>query len=275
MRSPPERSLRTSAAPADTSSPPQYLCCITIGPAFFSAAVYLCISRIITIYGRALSLLAPRTITLFFVACDFLSLLQQAVGGALVSTARLTTNRDSAFHIMVSGMSTQVAATTSFALLCLHLMWAVQKQPEKMETKDAKLVALRETLRFKYWLVAVGLAVVTILVRCVFRLAELSEGFKGELANNEALFLLLDSAMMVLCVSVLTAAHPGLVLKGTWALGQASVWEKRKNNTSGEELQPGEELDMTRKVRSGEKGPVQFAASMESVSPSECHHGNV
>lgn len=144
-----------------------------------------------------------------------------------------------------------------------------------METKDAKLVALRETRRFKCWLVAVGLAVVTILVRCIFRLAELSEGFKGELANNEALFLVLDSAMMMVCVSVLTAAHPGLVLNGTWAMGQACVWEKRKSNAPGQDHEEREELDVTREVRSSEKGPVQSAASLESVSPGEYHDGNV
>jgi hypothetical protein len=37
--------------------------CLTLGPAFFSAAVYLCLARIVTIYGPENSKLAPSTYT--------------------------------------------------------------------------------------------------------------------------------------------------------------------------------------------------------------------
>ncbi|KAK5000566.1 phospholipid-translocating ATPase rsb1 [Elasticomyces elasticus] len=64
-----------------------YLVGLTIGPAFFSAAIYLCLARIIAIYGIGLSVLKPRTITCIFIASNFLSLCLQAAAGALASIA--------------------------------------------------------------------------------------------------------------------------------------------------------------------------------------------
>lgn len=64
-----------------------YLVCLTIGPAFLSAAVYLCLARIVIVYGESLSRFYPRTYTLMFCSFDFIALVLQAVGGAIASTA--------------------------------------------------------------------------------------------------------------------------------------------------------------------------------------------
>lgn len=64
-----------------------YLVCLTIAPAFLSGAIYLCLSRIVVIYGESLSRFKPRTYTIVFCSCDFFSLLLQAVGGAIASTS--------------------------------------------------------------------------------------------------------------------------------------------------------------------------------------------
>lgn len=53
---------------------------------------------------------------------------------------------------------------------------------------------------------------VTILVRSIFRLIELQEGFDGELANNELDFMILEGPMIFIGVAVLTIWHPGYVL---------------------------------------------------------------
>ena len=63
---------------------------------------------------------------------------------------------------------------------------------------------------------AIGIATTAILIRCSFRVAELSGGFQSRLANNEVYFMVLDGAMMIIAMSVLTAAHPGPVLGSVW-----------------------------------------------------------
>ena len=54
-----------------------YLICITIGPVFFTAAIYLMLSRIIVHYGRQHARISPKAISLTFMTCDFIALLLQ------------------------------------------------------------------------------------------------------------------------------------------------------------------------------------------------------
>lgn len=64
-----------------------YLIPLTIGPVFLAAAVYLCLARIVVVYGQHLSLMRPRSYTLLFCCCDFFSLILQAIGGAMAAMA--------------------------------------------------------------------------------------------------------------------------------------------------------------------------------------------
>lgn len=52
----------------------------------------------------------------------------------------------------------------------------------------------------------------TILIRSIFRLIELQEGFDGELANKELDFMILEGPMIFIGVIALTVWHPGYVL---------------------------------------------------------------
>jgi hypothetical protein len=64
-----------------------YLVTLTIAPSYMSAAIYLCLARIVMVYGDHLSRLQPRTYTIVFCACDIVSLLLQAVGGGIAASA--------------------------------------------------------------------------------------------------------------------------------------------------------------------------------------------
>ncbi|KAL8668303.1 MAG: hypothetical protein Q9168_007061, partial [Polycauliona sp. 1 TL-2023] len=65
----------------------RYLVTLTIAPCFLTAAIYLCLSRIILTYGAHLARFRPRTYTLIFICCDVFSLVLQAVGGGIADTA--------------------------------------------------------------------------------------------------------------------------------------------------------------------------------------------
>ena len=47
-------------------------------------------------------------------------------------------------------------------------------------------------------------------------MAELKAGFNGALANNEVLFMILEGAMVVSAVILLTVLHPGIAFQGHW-----------------------------------------------------------
>ena len=54
------------------------------------------------------------------------------------------------------------------------------------------------------------LSTVAILIRSVFRVVELWQGFSGELWNDEVDFMVLDGAMIALATVCLTVFHPGI-----------------------------------------------------------------
>src|SRR5947207_9652895 len=102
-------------SPVNELTPDSYLICVTIGPTFFSAAIYLCLARIVVAYGEEYSRFKPRTYTLTFITCDIFSLVLQAVGGALADLAQTKAQGDVGVHIMVAGLSFQVASLFLFA----------------------------------------------------------------------------------------------------------------------------------------------------------------
>jgi hypothetical protein len=69
-----------------------YLIFLTIAPAFISAGIYICLSRIIMLYAPNLSRFRPRTYTTGFCSSDMISLILQGAEGAIASTANTQDN---------------------------------------------------------------------------------------------------------------------------------------------------------------------------------------
>jgi hypothetical protein len=92
--------------------------------------------------------------------------------------------------------------------------------------RSVESFTLRRYRRFWVFPATIGGASMLILERCAFRVAELSEGFGGRLANAEALFMVLDGVAMVVVVILLTGLHPGWVIgENLW--GEGRFWKGR------------------------------------------------
>lgn len=126
-----------------------YLVGLTIAPAFYSGAIYLCFARIIAVYGTAVSMLSPRAITIIFISCDFLSLVLQAAGGALTSLDISESMGQAGINIMIAGLATQVASTTAFCGICLQIMFRVFERPGLVNQNS---LAMRMRLKFRFFL---------------------------------------------------------------------------------------------------------------------------
>ena len=126
-----------------------YLICLTIGPAFLSGAIYLCLARIITAYGEHLSRFQPRTYTITFMSCDFFSLVLQAIGGAIADTAGTTSAEQTGVNIMIAGLSFQVVSLVVFIVLCSDFARHVFQRNRPL---NAKFDTLRQTKRFRGFL---------------------------------------------------------------------------------------------------------------------------
>lgn len=61
-----------------------------------------------------------------------------------------------------------------------------------------------------------SIATIFIFVRCVFRVAELSEGFDSPIANDEVTYMILEGAAVSIASILMTATHPGVAFQGQW-----------------------------------------------------------
>ncbi|KID59619.1 RTA-like protein, partial [Metarhizium hybridum] len=221
-----------------------YLICLTIGPAFLSAAiylslsrliavhgaylarfaprtytiifvtcVYLSLSRLIVVHGAYLARFAPRTYTIIFVTCDVVSLALQATGGAFAATDGDSNLKQTGVNVMIAGLSFQVASLLTFIILSGDFWWRLRGSNGVQEQKTSKL---RMSTMVKAFPWATGIATIAIFIRCVYRLAELQEGFAGKLANDEVLFMIFEGPMITLAAIAITIFHPGFCFKGAW-----------------------------------------------------------
>lgn len=105
-----------------------YLICLTIGPAFMTAAIYLCLARIVVVYGEGSSRFKPMTYSLTFMFSDFVALVLQGAGGGIAATAS-GDNQDQAqmgIDIMIAGLVWQVVSLLLFSCACADFAWRVR-----------------------------------------------------------------------------------------------------------------------------------------------------
>ncbi|KAK0107329.1 hypothetical protein ONS95_004023 [Cadophora gregata] len=191
-----------------------YLVTLTIAPALLSASIYLCLARIVNIYGENLSRFKPRTYTLFFVTCDVICLVLQALGGGIASTADDTSGSDLGRNIMMAGLVFQVVSLTLFSIAATDFGIRVRKHQGQWNPRYLTIV---NTLLFKAFLIGLAVATLTIFIRSTYRVAELSGGFNSHLfTDDEVSFMILEGVMIIIACGCLTILHPAVCFQGVW-----------------------------------------------------------
>jgi len=181
------------------------ICCITIGPAFFSAAIYFTISKITIYLGVEYSCIAPKWYYWLFIPCDLVSLSLQAAGGATSSSS--SGSSQTGVDLAIVGLAFQVFTLCVFIALALDFTIRYYRA--------RKAIVERELLptKFKIFVAFLSLAILTILIRCVYRIDELSDGYSGSLIHNEGLFIGLEGVMIVVATFALNVAQPGPIFE--------------------------------------------------------------
>ncbi|KAI5776573.1 RTA1 like protein-domain-containing protein, partial [Geopyxis carbonaria] len=181
--------------------------CLTFAPAFLAAGIYLCLSRVVTIFGAGISRLRPKSYTYIFVGCDFVSLVLQSAGGGIAASADTAAASAMGNNIMLAGLAFQVATLALFMALCAEYAWRVRTSGRVQ--MDPVYAHLRGARRFRMFLGALAASTLLIQVRSIFRVVEMAAGWDGPLMRDQTLFFVLEGVMVILAVLVLNAAHPG------------------------------------------------------------------
>ncbi|KAK4150497.1 sphingoid long-chain base transporter RSB1 [Chaetomidium leptoderma] len=220
-----------------------YLVCLTIGPAFLAAGIYLSLSRLVVIYAPDRARFRPQVYTYIFIVCDMVALILQAAGGAVASVVPFDSpSLQAGINTMVAGVAWQVFSLALFSLLSFEFWMRVRSRSGVQPPLNPAFADLRGRRSLQpNFIIAIFLAGVFIFVRCVFRCAELSGGFNGPLANEEVTFMVLEGTMIVLACILLTAFHPGLTLgtegwtAASWKAGNRGSQADAEKTASGRE----------------------------------------
>jgi hypothetical protein len=177
--------------------------CLTIAPAFFSATIYGLFVLIVDRVAPTGSRFNPRKLTYFFVGCDITSLVLQAAGGGMASGATTVSANKQGTHIMVAGIAFQLCAMIVFSGIGLDYLLACRKAGVPAPPRGLRCC-----------IGGVVVASVMVIIRGIYRTAELAQGWNGYLITHEAYFLGLDAVPMVVCLAALAAAHPMFTVTG-------------------------------------------------------------
>lgn len=159
-----------------------------LGPTFFTAGIYVLLGQLIALLGPESSILRPSWYLWIFCTCDIVSLVVQAVGGGMASSAASEVDGDTApgTNTMVAGIVFQMAAITAFAFCGIDFL---------VRCRRPQLRA-RFTPRMRLLVLATTFSVVCIYVRSIYRTIELLEGWSGYLITREWFFIGLDGIPM-------------------------------------------------------------------------------
>ncbi|KAI4182605.1 MAG: hypothetical protein L6R41_005878 [Letrouitia leprolyta] len=177
--------------------------CITLGPTFYTAGIYITLYKIILYLGPEHARFPPKAYYWIFIPCDILSLVLQSIGGALSSTS--SGGSRSAVNVSITGLSFQVFTLLVFIGLTLEFSFRWRKARRTMA--DRKPVSRS----FKIFVWFLSLSTLLILIRCIYRIDELSDGYNGPLIHDQGLFIGLEGVMVLIAVYCLMVAHPGPV----------------------------------------------------------------
>ncbi|KAK5118489.1 hypothetical protein LTR62_003004 [Meristemomyces frigidus] len=188
---------------------------LTMAPAFYAAGLYYTLKHICLTFGANHSRLRPALYTYIFVGCDVFSIVLQSVGGALASVSENKALLDAGTDVMITGLATQVVTMATFGILAADYGLTVYRHRHHLNPATA---SFRHTRKFKFFLVALWVAYLGILIRCCYRVAELAGGWShNPILRNQYLFIGLDGTAVGLAAIALNICHPG------WCLPKAEA----------------------------------------------------
>ncbi|KAJ6085429.1 hypothetical protein N7499_005058 [Penicillium canescens] len=195
------RTCRNNLLGNETADTTSNMSPFLVAPVFFAAGLYILFGVFISIPGCHSSYLSPISYFWIFILGDCTSLLLQGIGGGLASSemARINGDLSQGTHIMLAGIILQIVWMTGFICCVVHFLAGVIFSASSSTFAKTPIVPL---------LRAMVVSVICIYIRCIYRTAELLQGWSGYLITHEVYFISLDAGMMLLAALAFNIVHP-------------------------------------------------------------------
>ena len=213
------------------------ICCLIISPAFIAAGIYITLKHLVINFGESWSRLRPAWYTYIFICGDLISLVLQGAGGGLASAGDAgSTTQDVGTDLMIAGVIFQVVILAFFGYFLVEYAIRTRRRRDQLSAESMRLFNSKP---FRCFIFAVATAYLGIFIRCVYRIPELTGGWRSELMRNEVEFIVLEGVMIVISVGVLTVFHPGYCFP---ALG--NTIGKSKKAPRGKSVDESSDMEM-------------------------------
>lgn len=218
---------------------------LIMAPVFFSAYLYTVTGMALTTLGTQYSLLTPRWVCpllslilctkpqylIIFLGADVISLILQAVGGGIASSADAAKgdNMQLGPNIMLAGIVFQLISMVFFVTIGTDFIYRVMadkpysfrsiSRTNSQDTlnpngeKGEQVKPKKNLTRWWIFLIGgVGLSSLAIIIRGIYRTAELSQGWGGSIMLTQNFQNFLDGLPMVIAVAVFNFINPTYLL---------------------------------------------------------------
>ena len=159
--------------------------CLIIAPAFIAGAIYLTLKYFVITVGREYSRIKPKYYTWIFCLCDLFSLILQGSGGGIAATANTHNMEKVGNNLMMAGIVWQVATLMGFAAMVGDYVKRAWSQRNSWSQDTVLLVS---STKFKLFTASTALAFLTVFIRCVYRIAEMANGWANSIMQDETDF---------------------------------------------------------------------------------------
>lgn len=138
----------------DSNSIRRYLVCLTIAPAFLTAAIYVTFTRVVQSCDPSLSFIRPKIVSIIFMVFDFICLVLQAAGGAITATSNgadqdAVDMRQMGVNIMIGGLAFHVVSLFLFISYASVYAWRYRAATARQTARRSQH---KSPLRWKLFL---------------------------------------------------------------------------------------------------------------------------
>ncbi|KAI1877595.1 hypothetical protein JX265_003603 [Neoarthrinium moseri] len=246
------------------------ICAIILAPTLICISIYLTLKHVVLSLNASLSRVRPRLYPALFVPADVSCLVLQAIGGGLAASA----GHDNAAlllagdRVIIVGIALQVVVLLVFGAMCADYFvragrWLKGPGDGGDGPQREAARAIWEDKKFRLFFYAVAGAYTGILIRCIYRIAEMSGGWGSPIMRDEPSFIVLEGFLVLIPVALLTAFSPGFLFPAMAERESQRFRRKNKgsNNSSDNhvsEAEKGGEMGVT----SGDETPDARAGSV-------------
>ncbi|KAL0581773.1 envelope glycoprotein [Marasmius crinis-equi] len=116
-------------------------------------------------------------------------------------------------NLMITGIALQVVMMAIFVILVAEYMFRYLHDRPIKKRATTEFTRFPLDTRRQILLLAMGLTIVLLFIRGIYRLIELSGGWGSNIMRTEWLFNVFDGAMIFLSMLIWNVAHPAVLLE--------------------------------------------------------------